>query len=99
MTNKEISQEDLAKMMAEMEALKKEQEAFKKVKEQNDQLSKKVKDLEEKQKEEAARVASTARINTTTTSIKIPVLKKGMTFKDLEAKIWKKNVVWKVLGC
>ena len=35
MTNKEISQEDLAKMMAEMEALKKEQEAFKKVKEHN----------------------------------------------------------------
>ena len=91
MTNKEISQEDLAKMMAELKELKKEQEAFKKVKDQNDQLSKKVKDLEEKQQEEAARVASTARVNTTTTSIKIPVLKKGMTFKDYEREVnlWK----------
>ena len=41
-------------MMAELKELKKEQEAFKKVKDQNDQLSKKVKDLEEKQQEEAA---------------------------------------------
>ena len=46
MTTTEISQEDLAKMMAEMQALKEEQEALKKVKEQNDQLSKKVKVLE-----------------------------------------------------
>lgn len=78
-------------MMAELKELKKEQEAFKKVKDQNDQLSKKVKDLEEKQQEEAARVASTARVNTTTTSIKIPVLKKGMTFKDYEREVnlWK----------
>ena len=35
------------------------------MKEQNDQLSKKVKVLEEKQKEEAARAASTARLNKT----------------------------------